>query len=815
MAKHKSYRKLVAGTMTAAMVASVVAPISSLAADVKFTDVPAGHWSEEAINAMAAKGIIAGEGNNKFGFGKDVTRGQVATFIVKAKGLQNETATHSFTDVKGSDYEKFVAIAANKGIMAGLGGSKFGTNDKLTRAQLAQVLVNAYGLKLDENNKKTFNDIDGLGWATAKSSIEIIASLGITAGKGNGKFAPNDTVTREEAAQFIYKAMNHVADPVVTSVKAINAKKIEVKFNKEVSKDAAQNINNYTVVGVDGFVTATLQEDGKTVVLTSNTAIKNDTTFVVTVNEIATKADVNVKTKKFTTTLTFSDTVRPAYSSITYPKPGVAELQFSEELSTEGNVVVYDGLVESTTVTKKLEGNKIVLGNLELNKEYKVVITGAKDQSNNLISAPVQVTVKSSVSDTVKPVVASIASQGINTVKVQFSEAIQAVGGVYATLKVNGQSATGTLAQSFDEKTNILTVSGIDGIKNGEVKSITVEGFKDLANHAGNSVTKVIAFSTAAPALQSTQVVKEGNDTFAVLTFDKAVPAIATEVDASYVTSENIYRTTKLPATVNVDKKQIKLKLNSAEAGAYTVAFAAGQITDGQTSNSKSVEVKFNVGTNVDSTTPEVSSVFLPGDTLPNTNTTVQAGTVYVKYSKPMAASALNVDNYTIDGSTVFTNPIFVNDKTLVKLTIKDSSMTVSGDRNFSISNSVKGENNVALKSYNTVKRFEENIKPVLTSALLLDDQTIELSFSELLGTTGFDNQDNDFLVTVGGNKNAVTAVVDGTTNDNKVRISLGSKITADQLVNSAITVKTTDKTDITDKVGNLLTANTLMNVAK
>ena len=56
---------------------------------------------------------------------------------------------------------------------------------------------------------KTFNDIDGLSWATAKSSIETLASLGIVSGEGEGKFNPNGVVTREQAAQFIYNAMTY------------------------------------------------------------------------------------------------------------------------------------------------------------------------------------------------------------------------------------------------------------------------------------------------------------------------------------------------------------------------------------------------------------------------------------------------------------------------------------------------------------------------------------------------------------------------------------------------------------------------------
>ncbi|MGH0951459.1 hypothetical protein [Bacillus mycoides] len=43
MAKTNSYKKVIAGTMTAAMVAGVVSPVA--AAGKSFPDVPADHWA--------------------------------------------------------------------------------------------------------------------------------------------------------------------------------------------------------------------------------------------------------------------------------------------------------------------------------------------------------------------------------------------------------------------------------------------------------------------------------------------------------------------------------------------------------------------------------------------------------------------------------------------------------------------------------------------------------------------------------------------------------------------------------------------------
>lgn len=812
----KSYKKFVATAATATLVASAIAPVASAA----FSDVAEQY--KTAVDYLSTKGISQGYPNGKFGTDDKIKRQDAAVMIAKALGA-SPTGTYAnagFTDVP-KDRQWAVNFLVEKKIVSGKTAEKFGANDFTTRGEMSKIIANAYKFVGDATNAFPFTDVSD----TFKQYVDALNEAGVAKGLTATKFGTGDQVTRGQFALFVYRAETFVpATPTVVSVSAINAKKFEVKFNTEVNKAAAEAPANYTFVGLKNAagnaITAStyeLQADNKTVVITLSDALANDTTLVATVSEIATKADANVKTAKFTKTLTFADNVRPAFNSVVYPKPGVAELNFSEELSTEGSVVVYDGLVASTTVTKSLAGSTLTLGALELNKEYKVVITGAKDQSGNLIANPIEVTVKNTSSDTAKPVANSISTQGLDTVKVQFSEAVVATApGVYATIAVNGTPAAG-VTQNFDAKTNVLTVSGIAGIVNGDVKSITVDGFKDAANLNGVAVTKVLSFTTAAPALQSTTVVTEGAKTFAVLTFDKAVSAVDANFTASYVTADNIYKTTTLPATVDTDKKQVKLEVTGKDAGAYTVVFAADKLSDGVTGNAKAIEVKFNVGTSVDSTTPEVSALFLAGDTLPDGVTKVPAGTAYVKYSKPMSASALNADNYKVDGSSVFSNPIFIGDKTLVKLTIKSGVVTVSGDRNFSVSTAVKGENNVAIKPFTVVDNFKENVSPVLTTASLVDDATIELSLSELLGTTGFDAADaaKSFEVTVAGNKNVVTAVTDVTAGDNKVRLTITNKITADQLANSTITVKALDTALVSDLVGNVVTANTTVNVAK
>ena len=60
---------------------------------IEFKDVPKGHWSEEAINYLAKEKLFIGYGNGQFGFGDNITRGQVASLIQRYLKLETKCRT--------------------------------------------------------------------------------------------------------------------------------------------------------------------------------------------------------------------------------------------------------------------------------------------------------------------------------------------------------------------------------------------------------------------------------------------------------------------------------------------------------------------------------------------------------------------------------------------------------------------------------------------------------------------------------------------------------------------------------------------------
>ncbi|PGY65491.1 S-layer homology domain-containing protein [Bacillus cereus] len=194
---------ILAGTVIAS---TTLPPLSNVQAaeTVGFKDVPVDHWSYKAIMDLKERNIVAGYGNGIFGFGDNITRGQVARLIYNyLKPADEPNASNPFSDIQGHMFEKEILSLSKAGIINGFGDGKFGPDDFLTREQLASVLTKAFNFKAKSTT--TFKDVDKNYWAT--NAISALQENKITIGTGDNMFEPKNIVTREQYAQFLYNAI--------------------------------------------------------------------------------------------------------------------------------------------------------------------------------------------------------------------------------------------------------------------------------------------------------------------------------------------------------------------------------------------------------------------------------------------------------------------------------------------------------------------------------------------------------------------------------------------------------------------------------
>ena len=108
-----------------------------------------------------------------------------------------------FTDAKTTDwYHDGVHFCLENGLMVGYGNNIFQPDAGTTRAMIAVMLWRLNGSPV-VNYAMNFDDVKADAWYT--EAIRWAASEGVAAGYGNGKFGPDDTMTREQMVTILWR----------------------------------------------------------------------------------------------------------------------------------------------------------------------------------------------------------------------------------------------------------------------------------------------------------------------------------------------------------------------------------------------------------------------------------------------------------------------------------------------------------------------------------------------------------------------------------------------------------------------------------
>lgn len=130
------------------------------------------------------------------------------TISVSCGGLTQEISVRvafEFTDMRGHWASEFVKELYEAGIVTGVTDTEFGPSLSMKRGDFVLMLYRAAGQPA-VSGSAGFEDVaadayyaDAVAWAVAN---------GITEGKGEGTFAPDDTLTRQEGFTFLYRALD-------------------------------------------------------------------------------------------------------------------------------------------------------------------------------------------------------------------------------------------------------------------------------------------------------------------------------------------------------------------------------------------------------------------------------------------------------------------------------------------------------------------------------------------------------------------------------------------------------------------------------
>lgn len=204
----KFFKALLTTTVAVSGVA-VIAPIQDVQADaITFKDVKKADYFNNGVQDLVQKGFISGYEDGTFKPGQYITRAHVAKILANYLELEvNNVKDPGFTDVnKKNPYYAEIAAVVEAGIFKGYDDKKFKPNKFITRAQIAQVLVEAFDLKLENYNNLPFTDISMQ--KPYANHVQTLYNNKITKGITTTTFGPSKFVTRGQFVAFIDRIVN-------------------------------------------------------------------------------------------------------------------------------------------------------------------------------------------------------------------------------------------------------------------------------------------------------------------------------------------------------------------------------------------------------------------------------------------------------------------------------------------------------------------------------------------------------------------------------------------------------------------------------
>lgn len=168
-----------------------------------FTDVAESSWYYEAVRYVSENGLMNGVSSTVFAPEANLSRAMLAQILYNKAGKPSVTANSTFTDVtSGEWYSDAVTWAAANNIVGGYGNGRFGPNDNITREQLAVMLWRYAREPATAIKELNFSDAnEASGYAL--NALCWATENGIINGKGDNILDPKGFATRAQVAQML------------------------------------------------------------------------------------------------------------------------------------------------------------------------------------------------------------------------------------------------------------------------------------------------------------------------------------------------------------------------------------------------------------------------------------------------------------------------------------------------------------------------------------------------------------------------------------------------------------------------------------
>ncbi|HJA35033.1 MAG TPA: flavodoxin [Firmicutes bacterium] len=207
----KKWRRMVSSLLAAALLLTAVPTVWAAEEDTGFSDVAADAWYAGAVEYVRDNGLMSGTGSATFSPNAATSRAMLATVLYRAAGSPAAEGTAAFSDVAADAwYADAVAWASENGIVSGYGNGLFGTNDPVSREQIATILWRYEGSPSAESGQDFADESAISGYAS--TAVDWARANGIISGREGNVFDPKGNATRAEVAAMLQNDLTRQPD---------------------------------------------------------------------------------------------------------------------------------------------------------------------------------------------------------------------------------------------------------------------------------------------------------------------------------------------------------------------------------------------------------------------------------------------------------------------------------------------------------------------------------------------------------------------------------------------------------------------------
>ncbi len=167
-----------------------------------FSDVAADAWYTDAVAYVRDNGLMGGTSDTTFEPEGTMTRSMLSATLYRLAGSPAVTGEDAFSDTEeGVWYTDAVLWASQQGLVGGYGNGLFGTNDPVTREQIAVLLWRYAGSPAAESGID-FADESAISDYAAQA-VDWARASGVVSGAEGDRFLPQNNATRAQVAAIL------------------------------------------------------------------------------------------------------------------------------------------------------------------------------------------------------------------------------------------------------------------------------------------------------------------------------------------------------------------------------------------------------------------------------------------------------------------------------------------------------------------------------------------------------------------------------------------------------------------------------------